>query len=129
MRLADPNEISTKIRVLGKKGSEKNPQASTKSFMAVGPTLHYSHENVLICWFLAVIVYALCCLFWSKIATGSFAAFDAVDPNSSPLGGLFSMDTWHLDRFTLTGVSILEYPWQILVLGLLMGVKKDGGTS
>ncbi|MCF7972875.1 MAG: hypothetical protein K9N55_03570 [Phycisphaerae bacterium] len=96
------------------KDVEKTPQVSAKSFMAVGPTLHYSHENVLIFWFLAVIVFALTCLFWSKIATGSFAAFDAA--------GVAVVDTWYLDRFVLSGISIYEYPWQILVLGFLMGV-------
>ena len=64
--------------------------------------------------FLAVIVFALTCLFWSKIATGSFAAFDAA--------GVALVDTWHLDRFVLSGISIYEYPWQIFVLGFLMGV-------
>jgi len=96
------------------KDTEKTPQVTPKSFMTVGPTLHYSHENVLIFWFLAIIVFALTCLFWSKIATGSFAAFDAT--------GVALLDTWHLDRFVLSGISIYEYPWQILVLGFLMGV-------
>jgi hypothetical protein len=99
---------------MSSKDAEKTPQVTPKSFMAVGPTLHYSHENVLIFWFLAVIVFALTCLFWSKIATGAFAAFDAA--------GVASVDTWHLDRFVLSGISIYEYPWQILVLGFLMGV-------
>ncbi|MCP4453690.1 MAG: hypothetical protein GY809_19695 [Planctomycetes bacterium] len=96
------------------KGAEKTPQVTPKSFLAVGPTLHYSHENVLIFWFLAVIVFALTCLFWSKTGTGSFAAFDAA--------GVASIKSWHLDRFVLSGISIYEYPWQILVLGFLMGV-------
>ena len=99
---------------MSKKDAEKTPQVTPKSFMAVGPTLHYSHENVLIFWFLAVIVFALTCLFWSKTATGSFAAFDAA--------GVARIDTWHLDRFVLSGISIYEYPWQIVVLGILMGV-------
>jgi hypothetical protein len=96
------------------KGVEKTPQVTPKSFMAVGPTLHYSHENVLIFWFLAVMVFALTCLFWSKIATGAFAAFDAA--------GVALLDTWHLDHLVLSGISIYEYPWQILVLGILMGI-------
>jgi len=96
------------------KDTEKTPAVSSKSFMALGPTLHYSHENVLICWFLAVTVFALSCLFWSKIATGQFASFT---PES-----VTSLDAWRLDQFALTGVSIFEYPWQILVLGLSMGI-------
>ncbi len=99
---------------MSNRDADKTPQVTPKSFMAVGPTLHYSHENVLIFWFLAVIVFALTCLFWSKIATGSFAAFDAA--------GVTLVNTWHLDRFVVSGISIYEYPWQILVLGFLMGV-------
>ena len=96
------------------KDTEKTPAVSPKSFMALGPTLHYSHENVQICWLLAVTVFALTCLFWSKIATGQFASFS---PESVTV-----LDAWRLDQFALTGVSIFEYPWQILVLGLCMGV-------
>ena len=36
---------------MSNKDAEKMPQVTPKSFMAVGPTLHYSHENVLIFWF------------------------------------------------------------------------------
>ena len=31
-------------------------------------------------------------------------------------------DFWYLGRATITGISIFEYPWQIVVLGLLMGI-------
>lgn len=96
------------------KETEKTPIAVSKSFMAVGPTLHYSHKNVQICWLLALVAFGVSCLFWSKIVTGVFWPFnaqDAMDPTS-----------WRLDQYTTTGVSIFEYPWQILVLGLLMGV-------
>jgi hypothetical protein len=82
--------------------------------MAVGPTLHYSHKNVQICWLLATAVFCLSCLFWSRIVTGSFWSFDLQET-------IYSED-WRLDPFILTGVSIFEYPWQILVLGLLMGI-------
>ncbi len=99
---------------MSRKHVEKAPVVAAKSFMAVGPTLHYSHINVQRCWFLAIIVFSLTCLLWSKIATGSMASFD---PNA-----LFSLEAWRLDRLVLSGVSIFEYPWQILVLGLLMGV-------
>jgi len=99
---------------MGNNVSEKTPPVTSKSFMAVGPTLHYSHENVQICWFLAMFAFALCCLFWSKIVTGSFGSFDAA--------GMTDLQSWHLNRYVSTGVSIFEYPWQILVLGLLMGV-------
>jgi len=89
-----------------------------KSFMAVGPTLHYSHPNAQTFWFMAVVVFGLNCLVWSKLTTGTFAAFD--------VQRIASLDTWRLDRFITSGISIFEYPWQILVLGLLMGVLAVG---
>ncbi|MHC4206418.1 MAG: hypothetical protein ACYSTT_17335 [Planctomycetota bacterium] len=94
--------------------TEKTPISVSKSFMAVGPTLHYSHKNVQICWLLAVIAFGLSCLFWSKIVTGTFWTFDVQT--------VTTMDFWRLDRSITTGVSIFEYPWQIFVLGLLMGI-------
>jgi hypothetical protein len=99
---------------MDQKETEKTPIAVSKSFLAVGPTLHYSHQNVQRCWFLAVAVFAISCLFWSKIVTGSFWSFDfqAVTTPEWP----------RLGNSITTGVSIFEYPWQILVLGLLMGI-------
>lgn len=94
--------------------TEKTPITVSKSFMAVGPTLHYSHKNVQICWLLAVLAFGITCLFWSKIVTGSFWSFDVQT--------ITKMQFWRLDESVTTGVSIFEYPWQILVLGLLMGV-------
>jgi hypothetical protein len=94
--------------------AEKAPMAVSKSFMTVGPTLHYSHENVQRCWLLAIVAFGIACSFWSKIVTGAFWSFDAQT--------LTSAQFWRLDQSILTGVSIFEYPWQILVLGLLMGV-------
>jgi hypothetical protein len=96
----------------------KRSKVVSKSFMAVGPTLHYSHENVLKCWLLAVVAFSVSCLFWSKIVTGSFWTFD--------LHSLGFSEFWRLGQPIITGVSrgvsIFEYPWQILVLGLLMGI-------
>jgi hypothetical protein len=85
-----------------------------KSFMAVGPTLHYSHKNVQRCWLLAVVAFGLACLFFSEIVSGSLWSFS--------LKAVISPRLWRLDRFSMAGVSIFEYPWQILVLGLLMGI-------
>jgi len=93
---------------------ENAPKVTSKSFMAVGPTLHYSHRNVQRCWLLAVVAFGLSCLFWSRIVTGSFWSFDL----EAPLSAL----NWRLGQSIVTGVSIFEYPWQILVLGLLMGI-------
>lgn len=87
---------------------------SARSFMAVGPTLHYSHKNVQRCWLLAVMAFGLSCLFFSRIVSGSFWSFDFQAVTTPAL--------WRLDRFITEGVSIFEYPWQILVLGLLMGI-------
>ena len=96
------------------KETEKAPIAVSKSFMAVGPTLHYSHKNVQRCWFLTVVAFGVSCFFWSKIATGSFWSFD-IQTATRP-------ESWHLGQTITTGVSIFEYPWQIVVLGLLMGI-------
>ena len=85
-----------------------------KSFMAVGPTLHYSHKNVQRCWLLALVAFGVSCFFWLKILTGSLWAFNFQTVTSPKL--------WHLGQSVITGVSIFEYPWQILVLGLLMGI-------
>ena len=96
------------------KETEKTPIVGSKSFLAVGPTLHYSHSNVQRNWLLAVGAFCLSCLFWSKIVTGTFWSFD-IEAVTSP-------SYWRLTRDIATGVSIFEYPWQIFVLGLLMGI-------
>jgi hypothetical protein len=102
------------VRLMDKKEKEKTSIASSKPFMNIGPTLHYSHKNVQRCWFLAVVAMGLSCLLWSKIVTGSFWSFDLQTVTTSKF--------WRLDQYITTGVSIFEYPWQILVLGLLMGI-------
>lgn len=96
------------------KETEKTPIVVSKSFMAVGPTLHYSHKNVQRCWLAAVAAFCISCLFWSKIITGSFWSFD--------FQALTTAKFLPLGQSIPTGVSIFEYPWQILVLGLLMGI-------
>jgi hypothetical protein len=96
------------------KQNESTQIVVSKSFMAVGPTLHYSHENVQRCWLLGLIVFSICCLFWSKIVTGTFVSFNPAE--------ILSPQAWQLGRFVISPVSIFEYPWQIEVLGLLMGI-------
>jgi hypothetical protein len=96
------------------KETDKTPIAVSKSFMAVGPTLHYSHKNVQICWLLALAAFGVSCLFWSKIVTGGFWSFDSL--------AVTDFGSWRLNQSITTGVGIFEYPWQILVLGLLMGI-------
>jgi hypothetical protein len=82
--------------------------------MTVGPTLHYSHANVRRCWGLAVVVFVGSCLFWSKILTGTGLSLNFSD--------VTDFASWSLGRFIISPLSIYEYPWQILVLGLLMGI-------
>ncbi|MGB7582749.1 MAG: hypothetical protein WBL85_09925 [Sedimentisphaerales bacterium] len=95
-------------------GNDKAPIATSKSFLTAGPTLHYRHTNVLGFWLLTITFFAVTCLFWSKILTGSPWAFNP-DSATTPA-------SWQIGRFLLTGVSIFEYPWQTLVLALLMAV-------
>lgn len=99
-------------------GNGKTQITTSKSFLAVGPTLHYSHTNVIMFWLLTVIFFAGICLFWSKILTGSLFTFNFELANSSK--------HWQIGHFLLSGVSIFEYPWQILVLALLMAVLAVG---
>lgn len=94
--------------------------APAKSFMTAGPTLHYSHANVRRCWGLALFVYLCTCLFWSKILTG--VAF-YLDPQL-----LTEPSRWGLGHFIGKPISIYEYPWQIVVLGLLMGIIGSSGV-
>jgi len=82
--------------------------------MTAGPTLHYSHRNVRRCWLLAVAAFAAACLLWSKIVTGFFWAFE--------FQSLTSVKPLYLGHLVVSGINIFEYPWQILVLGLLMGI-------
>ena len=102
------------IKIMENKDTEKTTIPTTKSFLTVGPTLHYSHKNVQRCWILALAVFIATCCFWSKILTGSFRGLD--------FEALLSPKLWHLSQAAITGISIFEYPWQILVLGLLMGI-------
>ncbi|MFA5554340.1 MAG: hypothetical protein WCZ89_00760 [Phycisphaerae bacterium] len=96
------------------KQNGKTPKVGPKSFLAVGPTLHYSHSNVQRCWLLALGFFCLACLFWTKIQTGAFISFS--------LESLIDKQMWNLGRHAVQGISIFEYPSQILVLGLLMGI-------
>ncbi|MFC1677866.1 hypothetical protein ACFL3G_12505 [Planctomycetota bacterium] len=96
------------------KPNSKSPNVAAKSFMTVGPTLHYSHENVQRCWVLALLAFILTCLCFSKIVNGSFLTFK--------FSSLLSLQAWRLGQFVTTGVSIFEYPLQILVLAMLMGI-------
>ena len=97
-----------------KQQSEKTPKPAPKSFMTAGPTLHYSHSNVLRCCLLALAAYCLTCLLWSKVLTGSIFFWNADFLTSAKL--------WDLGRTITAPISIFQYPWQIIVLGTLMAV-------
>ena len=83
-------------------------------FLAIGPTLHYSHNYVRRHWLLALLAFAITSIFFSKILTGSFWSFSIATVTTPNL--------WHLGQAIKTGVSIFEYPSQIVILGLLMAV-------
>lgn len=80
-----------------------------KSFMTLGPTLHYSHANVNGCYALALLVYLLAALFFSKLMTGVIISANFNGPI-------------YLERLIFSPLSIFEYPAQIFVLGLLIGI-------
>jgi hypothetical protein len=98
------------------KEPDKTPvgTAPVKSFMTAGPTLHYSHTNVIWLWFLAVLVYIAACVFWYTIVIGGAVSFDFSEFTKAPV--------FDLGGYTIDPISIYEYPWQILVLGILMGI-------
>ena len=93
---------------------EEKQTGPSKSFMTIGPTLHYSHANVRRCWILAALTYFATCSFWSKIMTGNMTWIGLPD--------LFNSQFLNLGDIVVSPLSIFEYPWQIYVLGLLMGI-------
>ncbi|NIA17223.1 MAG: hypothetical protein GWO86_02630 [Planctomycetes bacterium] len=88
---------------------EKQVKPASKSFLTLGPTLHYSHANVRRCHFLSLLVYLAASLLISKLTTGVLFSIDLNGP-------------WYLQRFLFHPLSIFEYPWQIPMLGMLMGI-------
>ena len=85
-----------------------------KSFMTVGPTLHYSYPNVLQFWFLTMAVYVVVCFIWTRLVGGSTFTLNLTD--------IIQPALWDLGRVVEHPLSIYEYPWQILVLGAVMGL-------
>ncbi len=85
-----------------------------KTFMTVGPTLHYSHNNVKRYWGLSILIYSAVCLFWSKILTGTALS---IEPFT-----FHEFSEWGLGRFVDNPLSIYQYPWQMVVLALTMGI-------
>ncbi len=87
--------------------NDKTGKFIPKSLLTAGPTLHYSHANVNNCYFLAVCVYYVAAVFCAKLLTGRLISF---------------WGPFHLEKFVLGHLSIFEYPVQIFVLGLLVGI-------
>jgi hypothetical protein len=87
----------------------ENEKFIPKELMTAGPTLHYSHANVNGCYFLAVCIYYFTAVFWTKLLTGEliFPIFPG---------------PFHLKSLILSPLSIYEYPAQIFVMGLLLGI-------
>ncbi len=81
--------------------------------MTIGPTLHYSHSNVRQYWGLSILVYLGACFFWRFLTSGSL---------SVDLSGIAEQTQYGLGRFVVSPLSIYEYPWQILVLAIAMGI-------
>jgi hypothetical protein len=88
-----------------------------KSFMTAGPTLHYSHANVLWFWFFTAVVFVASCWFWHRILHDKPISFDLTELAHSTFSQMV-----HLGSFVVYPISIYEYPWHIVVLGILMGI-------
>lgn len=87
----------------------ENEKTIPKSLMTAGPTLHYSHGNVNGCYFLAICVYYFTAVFWSKLLTGKLVCPEFPGPI-------------YLEKLIFSPLSIFEYPAQIFVMGLLLGI-------
>ena len=95
--------------------------APAKSFMTAGPTLHYSHANVLWFWGLSVFVFFLTCYFWQLLLPLPLE----IEKGTSFLPdwmSLFQILNFRLAEIVNEPISIYEYPWYIVVLGILMGI-------
>lgn len=91
----------------------KNGSSPVKSFLTIGPTLHYSHNYVLFFYGLAVLSYTITWLIWSKLITGNLIP---LPQNWSDPQSLFGLGT-----LISSPLNIFQYPVQMLILGLLMG--------
>ncbi len=87
--------------------------APAKSFMTAGPTLHYSHTDVLWCWMLSIVFFIITCVFWHSLLS---------DRPLLDFTELINPLSFRLGHFTVSPISIYEYPWHIIVLGILMGM-------
>ncbi len=97
-----------------KSRNNKKNIAVQKPFLSVGPTLRYSHNNVLFFWTLALLVYLATLMLWSKLLTGDLIYFaeNWSDPEK----------IWSLNDLLRNPINIFNYPEQIIVMGGLMGI-------
>ena len=95
--------------------------APVKSFMTAGPTLHYSHTNVLWFWGLSIVVFLFACYFWTLLMPVSPELHQPVSTLANP-DNLYKLLVFPLGDITIKPISIYEYPLQIIVLGILMGI-------
>lgn len=94
--------------------NDKPQSVPSKSLMTAGPTLHYSHANVRTFSLVVNVFFLLTCVLWSKLFTDSWFTLSFADHGLS--------DLWQLGQYVISPISIFEYPWQIAVLGLVMGM-------
>ncbi|MHC4882164.1 MAG: tetratricopeptide repeat protein [Planctomycetota bacterium] len=95
--------------------------APSKSFMTAGPTLHYSHSNVLWFWGMSVFVFFLTCYFW-KLLLPLPLEIEKGTSFLPDLTSLFQILNFRLAEIVKEPISIYEYRSYIVVLGTLMGL-------
>lgn len=93
----------------------------SKSFMTAGPTLHYSHSNVLWFWGFSVFVFFLTCYFWKLLLPLSLEVQKG-KTFLPDLMSLFQILNFRLSEVVNRPISIYEYPLYIVILGTLMGM-------
>jgi len=114
--------MAEELKMTEKKSPKAGPvSAPSKSFMTAGPTLHYSHSNVLWFWGLSVLVFFLTCYFW-KLLLPLPLEIEKGTSFLPDLKSLFQILNFRLAEIVKAPISIFEYPWYIVVLGTLMGL-------
>lgn len=111
------DELKTSEKSTPKTGPVSAP---SKSFMTAGPTLHYSHSNVLWFWGFSVFVFFLTCYFWNLLLPLSLDV-ESTGSLLPDLKSLLQVLNFRLAEIVKEPISIYEYPWYIVVLGVLMG--------
>ncbi|MEN8127558.1 MAG: hypothetical protein ABFR90_07100 [Planctomycetota bacterium] len=89
--------------------------------MTAGPTLHYSHSNVLWFWGLSVFIFFLTCYFWQLLLPLPLDLEKGTSTLQDSISWLPALD-FRLSEIVKEPIGIYEYPWHIVVLGILMGI-------